>query len=218
MKALLPQLVIVAVCVCIAACSKREAEPEQAEAVSTTPPPAATPAPVKAEIAIATPPPKRLAPDGMFFLLTKKSVETPDGIVGLKPGTQVLRQPDGKFLADGHVLELLPTEMTNDLDLAGRIVGADARAQAAIRQTLQAQPRSTPVANGASPTRSAAPSGSTPATAAAPVNPTIPGTQRSGGTGVESSTTLGSAHTRVQGGWIYEKDAQGNWVKSRLAR
>lgn len=215
MKAVLFPIAILAACACVVSCSKREAVTEPDEVVSTTPPPTATPAPVRAEVAIATPPPRRLAPDGMFFLLTKKSVETPDGIVGLKPGTQVLRQPDGKFLADGHTLDLLPTEMTNDLDLAGRIVGADARAQAAIRQTLQAQPA--PVIGGNSPTRNAAPN-SAGTTAAPSANPTSPATQRSGGTALESSSVLGAAHTRVQGGWVWEKDAQGNWVKARLAR
>ena len=205
-SAVIFQIAILAACLCAASCSKREAATEPDETVSATPPPAATPPP-KPEVAIATPPPKRLAPDGVFFLLRAKSVETPDGIVGLKPGTAVVQQPDGKFVADGHTLDLLPTDMTNDLDIAGRVVGTDARAQATIRQALQTRPAPLTA------------SGNSTATKSAPASTTSqPAVVQSGGTMLDSNSALGKAHTRVEGGWVYEKDAKGNWVKARLAR
>src|SRR5687767_15158492 len=130
-----------AIALVAASCSKPEPVPEEvvsaeeAEPVVIEAPAPATPAPVAAA---PLPPPKRLAPDGIFFLLAKKSVETDAGIIGLRPGAQVIRQPDGKFTVDGLGVDLEPGEMTNDLDVAARVAGADARAQAAIRQTLAA--------------------------------------------------------------------------------
>ena len=205
MKTIHPRILIVATGLLIAGCSKHETTSTD-ESGSATPPPAATPAPVKAEVAVATPPPKRLAPEGMFFLLAKKSVETPDGIIGLKPGTQVLQQPDGKFMADGHPIEVLPTEITNDLDIAGRVVGADARAQAMIRQTLQARPASSaPKAPGSS------------AAAATSNPPPSPAAPRSN-TAMQSTSSLGAAHTRVKDGWLWQQNTDGAWVKVRETR
>ena len=214
MKAVLFRIALIATAVLVASCSKHEnTETASNEEAPSAPSVTATPAPVKT-VAVATPAPPRLAPDGMFFLLVKKSVETTDGIIGLAPGTQVLKQADGKFTADGHPLELQPHEITNDLDIAGRVAGVDARAQAAIRQTLQAHGSPGKPVPGTMP----ASTPSTPATASNPP-PTrpVPATQQVG-TGVESSTAIGTAHSKVQNGWLYEKDTAGNWVKVRQVR
>jgi hypothetical protein len=215
----LSRIACIMACVLIGSCSKHD----KAETTDTDqapvapPPPAATPEPVKAVVA-ATPAPKRLAPDGMFFLVVKKSVETSDGISGLAPGTQVLRQADGKYVADGHTLALQPSEITNDLDVAARYAGADARAQAAIKQTLQAHATAPkPGAPGLAANASGAGT-SAPVASSASASGLVPATQRSNGTLLDGSSALGSAHSKIQGGWLYEKDAQGNWMQVRQVR
>lgn len=218
MKSSLIRIVSLAACVLVASCSKQDQTETTAVEPATPAPVAATPEPVK--VVAATPAPKRLAPDGTYFLTVKKSVETPDGIFGLKPGTQVLRQADGKYTADGHVLELQASEITNDLDIAARYAGADARAQSAIKQTLQARPAAPP------PTTTAAVGGSTASrSTTTPANgtlgstsSTVAPTQRSNGSMLDGSSALGSAHTKVQGGWLYQKDASGNWTAVRPVR
>jgi hypothetical protein len=117
-----------------------------------------------------------------------------------------MRGPDGKFAADGHVLELLPTDITNDLDLAARVAGADSRAQAALHQSLQV--RSTPL-----PTKDATPPSSSTASAARPIEE-APAPRRAG-TGLNSNNSLGAAHSRVKDGWVYEKNSSGEWVPVR---
>ena len=205
---------MIAAAVLVASCSKHEnTETTSNEETPSAPSVTATPAPAKTVVA-ATPAPPRLAPDGMFFLLVKKSVETTDGIIGLAPGTQVLKQADGKFLADGHPLELQPHEITNDLDIAGRVAGADARAQTAIRQTLQAHANPAKPGPGAKPASSPSSAASAPPKAA---NPPPASTSQTGG-GFGSTTALGAAHSKVQGGWLWEKDNAGNWVKVKQVR
>ena len=180
--------------------------PEESEVVVTAPPPAT---PVPAPVAIA-PPPKRLAPDGVYFLLVKKSVETDAGIVGLKPGAQVIRQPDGKFLVEGHTLDLAPGEITNDLDVAARVAGADARAQAAIRQTLASRPTPVTTPETANQPASTNSSSEPPALSA-------PSAQRSGSS-LGGTNALGASHTRTQNGWLYQKNAAGEWEPIRRIR
>jgi hypothetical protein len=195
-----------------ASCSRQNTtsdEPASAEesvvVVSTPSEAPAIPPPV---VAAPAPPAKRLAPDGMFFLLTKKSVETDAGIVGLRPGAQVIRQPDGKFLADGHLLELAAGEITNDLDLAARVAGADARAQAAIRQTLAARPVTAPEASAeVATTNSTSDSVSPPANSAQRFGSSLGGTN-----------ALGASHTRTQNGWLYQKNSAGEWEPVRPIR
>lgn len=175
--------------------------PPPSTVADSAPPVAVVPAPAQ----------KRLAPEGVFFLLTKKSVETDAGIIGLRPGTQVVRQPDGKFLVEGHTLDLAPGEITNDLDIAVRVAGADTRSQAVIRQTLAARPaasvhRPEPVTESRS-SNSASESGASPSTPA----------QRSESS-LGGSNSLGAAHTRTQDGWLYQKNSDGEWERIRRLR
>ncbi|HEX8296347.1 MAG TPA: hypothetical protein VF593_08610 [Chthoniobacteraceae bacterium] len=79
-----------------------------------------------------------LAPPGVFFLMSAASVETSDGIMGLRPGTRVQKQPDGRYLAEGNMVTLRPDQLTNDLEFAKKIIAAEASVQAARRQSLQA--------------------------------------------------------------------------------
>lgn len=195
--------------------SSEDVAPGEPVAAPSTPPPAIA-APESGPMttaAAATPAPKRLAPDGTFFLLAKKSVETDAGILGLRPGTRVARREDGKFLAEGNVVELQPNEITNDLEVAARVAGADTRAQAAIRQTLTVQ-RARSAGGSTSPPSSETTANSlTPASdSAAPISN---GRSRSG---LGGSSSLGSAHTRTKDGWLWEKNGDGEWEKVRRLR
>lgn len=110
---------------------------EPAPAVLTSQPspplvPSATPPP-------ATPEPNYLAPDGVFFVTAATSVMTDDGITGLRPGTRAIKQPDGRYLAEGHLIELRPDQITNDLRVAARVTGVDQSVQAKIKQASAVQ-------------------------------------------------------------------------------
>ncbi len=110
---------------------------------SSAPPeaPAAETAPPEAPKIIApatTPAPDPLAPEGTYFLITKVSMETSDGIVGYPAGTQVHQTADGRYQApDGQFLTLSPTQFTNNLRVAGQAAGADAATRAALLQATQ---------------------------------------------------------------------------------
>ena len=119
-------------------CNKPSSQPiAETTPVPLPPPPVSAPPPLAVSSATpppATPQPNYLAPDGVFFLIVATSVETKDGIAGLPPGTRAVKQPDGRYLAGGHLVELRPDQVTNDLRIASRIAGADQAAQAQIRQ------------------------------------------------------------------------------------
>lgn len=129
----------------IAGCNASKS-PEQAEAtpepVSTEP----TPAPKIAEpVATPTPAPvaKRLAPDGVFFLLQPISITTDDGITKIQPGTKVtLVQETGDTLrlSDGQQeFDAQRGQFTNDLDIAAQIGRNHSAQQAAIAGWNQQQ-------------------------------------------------------------------------------
>lgn len=204
---------IVLLCVLLAACSRKTTETEPAPeampestVVVETPAPAATPPPVA----------KRLAPEGTFFLLVKKSAETPDGIFGFKPGTVVKQEADGSFTAEGHKLDVQPNEITNDLDLAAHYAGADAQRQAALRQAAAIAAAVTPPPSASANNSSSAPSRSSSSSSSSSGGP-VSATRRTAG-GLESSSSLGSGHTKTQDGWLWQKDAAGNWHRVRPLR
>ena len=105
--------------------------PVPATPAPATPAPATPPPPISE---VATPPPNYFAPEGVFYLVRAVSVESDSGLVGLKPGTKVVRQPDGSFRTDEHTLKLAPDQITNDLRVLQQVSGADAAAQAALRR------------------------------------------------------------------------------------
>jgi hypothetical protein len=167
-----------------------------------------------AAVAAATPEPKQFSPTGVYFLTSRLSVMGDDGIIGLPPGTQVTKQPDGKYLADGHVVEIPEGQLTNDLQVAARIAGADQAAQAAIRQATQ------PVqAAGVAPKPAANPAGNAFATRppaqnsayAAPTPKYVPGVQQREGNNLQLSTALGATHTRTADGIHWQKSPDGKW-------
>ncbi|MEO8351216.1 MAG: hypothetical protein ABI680_05755 [Chthoniobacteraceae bacterium] len=190
--------------VLVAGCTKTEDttdtdEEDDETIVETAPEP---PAEVVV-VAEATPPPKRLAPKGIFYLITKKSIETDAGIVGFRPGTPVQLQPDGKYLVEGRTMELLPHEITNDLDVAAQYAGAHAQAQAALRQRLFTAP----------PTPAPSTSSSKKKTAS-----TQPRVQAPASTFQSNSSLNNQSHTRVNDGWLWQRDDRGNWSKVRRVR
>jgi hypothetical protein len=155
------------------ACHKpAESSPPEAPAAETAPPPEAP----KIIAPAATPAPDPLAPEGTYFLLTKISAETSDGIVGYPAGTQVQKTADGRYQApDGQFLTLAPNQFTNNLRVAGQAAGADAAARAALieatrRREVEAArsvPQSAATAAAATPEpRRAAPPPPRPATSA----------------------------------------------------
>lgn len=190
-------------------CSKKPTGTEPApEPPPAATPPRTTPAPATPVPATPTPVPKRLAPPGVFFLLVKKSVETSNGIIGFKPGTQIKQEADGSFTAEGKKLDVRPGEATNDLDLAARYAGADAQRQAALRQTA-------PLATTTAP--AAARPAATPTPAARASGPSVAAGQRSPAA-LDASSALGSNHTMTKDGWLWQKDASGNWKRIKPLR
>lgn len=133
----------------IGGCSKpavppiAQATPEPTPEPTPTPKPiavVATPAPATPEPVPATPVPNYFAPEGVYFLMVKKSITTDDGITGVRPGTRLQKQADGSFTTDaGQTLQAAAHEVTNDLRVAQHIVGADAAASAALRQQMDAR-------------------------------------------------------------------------------
>lgn len=212
MKLTLPQVptrtVLVIVCALVAACWKPGTKQERTE---TPEEPAATPAPVSTPlpatpapapvVQAATPEPNHFAPPGVFFVVRQASIETQSGIIGLRPGTRLQQTGPGEYTdREGHKLTLPANQVTNDLRIANQVVGADAAAQDAIRQ-MYGPRRST----------SQGPTLSTPSPR--PID---------GGAAVKKPTTLlgetstlGPAQTRVQGGYYWERDANGNWRRGR---
>lgn len=148
-------------------CKKKVAEetPEEGPA-NPAPTAAATPEPTKpVAVATPTPPPAtpapELAPPGVFYLITAVSVETSDGILGLKPGQLLKEVRPGVYRADNNEVTLRPDQVTNDMAIARRFATQDQRNQAAIQQRL-ATTGSAPSAPSASGTPSTASHSSAP--------------------------------------------------------
>lgn len=81
---------------------------------------------------------RHYAPKDVYFLIKHVSVTTDSGIVGLPPGSRLVKQSDGSFLGHGQRLHLTSDQYTNDLDLAEATAGQDAAKQEAIKQQQQA--------------------------------------------------------------------------------
>jgi hypothetical protein len=143
----------------LAGCKKNEVTDESPEAppVATPAPSTPAPAPTVSAPAPETPPPvvqatpaPQLAPPGVFYLVKSVSIETSDGILGLKPG-QLLREiRPGVYRADTNEVTLRPDQVTNDMGLARRLMTQDQAIQTALRQQLAAQ-APPPIASTVSP-------------------------------------------------------------------
>jgi len=120
----------------LVACEKQETPPPEPPSTPAATPPA-TP------VAVATP--WDLAPEGIFFLTQKVSVETSDSILGFKPGEPVKLVKDDVYAAqDGTQLTLRPDQVTNSMSRARALASNDARVQALIAQRRSQTPVPTP--------------------------------------------------------------------------
>ena len=167
-----------------------------------------TPAPTPSNPNPATPEPNNFTPDGIYFLTTRISVPSDDGVVGLRPGTRVVRQPDSRYLADGHILDIPAAQLTNDLRVAARIAGADQTAQTVIRQALQqkASPQTTPEQPGKANNQRPAAQYRPPT---APTPKYVPGVNTQNN--LQTSTALGATHTRTDDGILWQRSPDGAW-------
>jgi len=86
-----------------------------------------------------TPPPRHLAPEGVFYLTTWVKAENKDGITGLPPGTEVKLVKPGIYRTPGGEMPLDENKITNDLDIARRArdVGSVERVIANERQAIE---------------------------------------------------------------------------------
>jgi hypothetical protein len=132
----------------LTACNKSA----QNSIVSETPAPQSTPAPVETpKVVASTPVPDELAPEGTYYLITKVSVETADGITGFPSGTKVQKSTDGKFqTSTGQALALTPNQFTNNLRIAREAAGAEASQRVALSQAAQQREASAAAAAAAS--------------------------------------------------------------------
>lgn len=216
------------ICLAMSACEKTEtpAPPEAPAETTPEPPQAKLEAPAPAPTASTTTPPPpaaapaatpapTLAPEGVFYLVQKVSVETDAGIVGLNPGTKAVKQPDGRFLADGHTVSLQPAQITNDLALARQAVSADYSAQQRLRQVMAARAAATPVpSSGASESQEIAVAPRTAPPAAQQSGQYTseyvdPNAGREGG--LQASNNLNAKHTRTGEGVLWQKSPDGKW-------
>jgi hypothetical protein len=146
MKRTFPAMVLV---LALAGCDKVErtdqapATPAQ-EQPGLSPKPAPAPLPEVAAVAPAPvpPPAPRLAPEGVFYATQRIEVTTESGVVGLKVGAQVklVRRTDtAMVVTDGRQEFTVPPHvLTNDLDVAMRMVQQAASAAAAAASAATA--------------------------------------------------------------------------------
>ena len=83
------------------------------------------------------PEPTGLAPGGVFFLVSKVTVETNSGILSFPAGTKVLKVGDRYVTSDVRQLKLRPEQLTNDLNVAYRVAGRDPKLLNGIYMTAQ---------------------------------------------------------------------------------
>lgn len=92
--------------------------PEQPVIAPEPPKKVDAPEVVDAPLARQDPPPKRLAPEGVYYLIISKSIETDSGITSYRVGTQVSKVSENEVrTTDGVNLPAKPEETSNDLDL-----------------------------------------------------------------------------------------------------
>lgn len=123
----------------------REPAPAEPPAVKAPPPvmaevrPAPTPkpaAPTPPEPPTPVPPVKRLAPEGVYFVLYPVSVTRDEGITRIREGTQVkLLKEAGEtvHVTDGRIeFDVQKGYLTNDLDVIARLRGQQLAQQAQV--------------------------------------------------------------------------------------
>lgn len=183
------------------------ATPAPAETISQTPPAPAPSDPTPAPAAAV-----ELAPEGVFYLLAAARVETADGVHGLPAGTGVKLVRTGVYLTPAGELPLDAAILTNDMTKARAARDSAQAAQAALAQRGAAD-----AAKAAEMARAAAAATPTPEapgltqTARTPKARYVDGVTNSGTTMLQSSTSLGAAHTKTDDGWVWQKSPDGQW-------
>lgn len=209
----------------LASCKKPVAEeapppaaPEPASA------PAATPVAAPVTAATATPAPDPIAPPGVYFLVQKASIETADGIVGLKPGQLVRKVAPGTYECESGQLQLADSQVTNNLRVASQVANADAAAQAALRRMMLARESATPATPAAPATPATAPAAIVSRAPAAPAaaasafntghvstNVTHPQQSKFSSSGFGDADTENRKHVFIdENGGRYWRDANNN--------
>jgi len=81
--------------------------------------------------------PRRVAPKGVFYVISYISITTDSGVIDVSPGTKVTLVSSGPPMrvTDGeNVFEILPSQVTNDLDIANHVINSNQAAQAKIAE------------------------------------------------------------------------------------
>ena len=158
-----------------------------------------------------------MAPEGVYYLLTKASVVTDDGIIGLNPGSKLQRKEPGVYTtAAGQNVQLRDDQVTNNLRLAGLAMQSDAAAQASLRSErakAEKELAAREAANRAAEANAAA--APAPATAArrgyvAPVQPATPPANAGGG-GLGAVKSDKDNGYRDSAGFRHWTDIRGRW-------
>ena len=104
------------------------------EAPASEPTPAPSPA-VAVTAPTTTPAPRQAMPDGVFVVVKPASVETPDGILGVKPGDVVKATAEaGVYLFnDSAKVALRADQVTNDVATARAAIANDQAMQTALK-------------------------------------------------------------------------------------
>jgi len=189
-------LIALTLAVALAGCQKpsgEQAAPTPAPTAETnlTPvaeTPVATPPPV---VEKTTPPPPDIAPEGIFYLIAPVSLDTGEGIHALTPGTGVKLVRDGVYLTPIGEIPIPSEKLTNNLTIARH--ARDSFRAGQVRRSIPA-----PVETPATPV---------PVQAVTPTKP-LPAP-------VQPQSGLGATHSRTKDGWLWQKNARGEWQKVR---
>ena len=142
--------IVVIPVVLLVSCSKPSQEsqalPTPIPTATPTPTPVPTPIPTPSAspVAIVTPRPANLAPDGVLFLVQRVSITTDSGVLGIAPGTKVQRLATTATgftvsTADGTRFDVTSDQVTNDLNAAYRAGYVDAVGKQIASQRLQSE-------------------------------------------------------------------------------
>ncbi len=107
--------------------------------------PAATDEKLAADMVSADAKERHLAPHDTFYLLSYVAVKTSNGVEGFDPGQEVhlveVHRPTRTLVVtDGHAqVEVSPSQLTNDMDIAAMVRQKDEASQAKIAAHLQAE-------------------------------------------------------------------------------
>jgi len=125
-------IIICTALILLSACSKKPELPPQASSQTQT-------------VAVPTPTLRlrHLAPEGVYFLLTRVSITNENGVIGINPGTKVtMLKPSEHLLqvTDGeNKFDVYSTQLTNDIDIANNLTQKDCASQSSLKAKLVIQ-------------------------------------------------------------------------------